>query len=95
MEKSRRDLRTTKIAGVLTGPKSFLGLVVALLAGRVSSERGYSVLTLAAIDALEKTRPDAAQWWRENTPHLAVARRHFIFAESACAVESLDAPASP
>ena len=68
MEESRRNPRATKTAGVLTGPKHFLAVVAALLAGRLETERGYCVLSVAAIDALEKSRPDAALWWRENTP---------------------------
>ena len=40
--------------------------------------------TTVAIAILERTAPDAAVWWRTNTPHLLKPRRYFVFEASAC-----------
>jgi len=73
-------------SGVLTGPKSLLAALARLLLGRYRRQRGYAVEVLTAIAALEQVSPDAARWWRENTPHLLKPKRYFLFEERACRV---------
>jgi hypothetical protein len=65
--------------GVLAGP---------LMLGRYRMRRGYRVNVLDANAVLERTSPDAARWWRTNTPHLMAPSRCFLFAEEACEVVS-------
>ncbi len=73
-------------AGVLTGPRSVLAALGRLLLGRYRTQRGYAVEVLTAISALEQVSPDAARWWRENTPYLLKPKRCFLFEEKACRV---------
>jgi hypothetical protein len=44
----------------------------------------YAVLVDDAIDILEQTSPVAAEWWRENTPHLLGMGGWFGFAAEVC-----------
>jgi hypothetical protein len=46
-----------------------------------------------AIRLLAETRPDAAQWWRENAPHLANSNRRIVFERDACQLIDDGAPA--
>lgn len=77
-------------AGVLTGPKTIFARVSALLSGRLSRSEGYAVRVTDAIAVLERVRPDAAAWWRENTPHLVRPGKVFVFAAELCQVEEAD-----
>src|SRR5688500_2403497 len=65
--------------GVLTGPKTFLGALFAFFRGQLKRESGYCVNVRVAVDALASHSPEAAAWWRENTPHMFKATRFFIF----------------
>jgi hypothetical protein len=65
--------------GVLSGPRSFSALVVALITGRLSRSEGYLVDAPAAIAILEAAHPEAAAWWKANTPHLLRPRRRLLF----------------
>ncbi len=59
--------------GVVTGPRRKPGKWLCLwyrLTGRVFEREGYRVPALQALEALEPVAPDAAAWWRTNTPHL-------------------------
>src|ERR1700704_3663149 len=69
-------------SGVLSGPKGFLSGVGALLTGKLKGQRGFVVEARAAIDALAQSSPEAAQWWRENTPHLLKGSRRLVFPEA-------------
>ena len=71
--------RTFPAAGVLTGPRGFLSSLAAWLSGNLMRQEGYLVDALAAVEALEAVHPEAAAWWRKNTPHLMRANRRFIF----------------
>jgi hypothetical protein len=66
-------------AGVLSGPKGFLSCLVALITGKLERQSGYLVEARAAIAVLEVGSPQAAAWWRENTPHLLRSKRYFVF----------------
>jgi hypothetical protein len=51
-----------------------------------SDMSGYKVNALKAISVLEKASPEAAQWWRTNTPHMMKRSRMFLFHEHVCEV---------
>jgi len=80
----RSDLRTYCGAGVLSGPKTFWAFFTAWFGGKLAPQSGYAVHVLTAVELLERTRPDAARWWRENTPHLMRRGQAFVFDEPAC-----------
>ena len=54
--------------------------------------RGYTVLAIDAFDALQVLRPDAAEWWFENLPHLLDPNQYFVFDELCGVVQSLGEP---
>lgn len=62
---------------------AFLELI-ALLQGKIGRSTGYVVNAKRAVQALETTRPDAADWWRTNTPTLLNGKRNFVFDQKAC-----------
>ena len=66
-------------SGVVSGPKTWLARVRALVTGQLSPKAGYRVEVPAAIAVLAERHPRAAAWWRENTPHLVQPRKYFIF----------------
>ena len=70
-------------AGVLTGPKSRLAMLAALLTGKVPVHEGYIVEVGAAISVLEANRPEAATWWKQNAAHMLRPGKKFIF-DSSC-----------
>ena len=65
--------------GVLSGPRSTIQALIHLFTFRLKVHTGFVVPSLAAIEILEKSNPDAARWWRENAPHTIQPRRHFLF----------------
>jgi hypothetical protein len=64
----------------------------AALRGRWKRREGYAVDAAEAIRLLALEHPEAAQWWRENAPHLIDSRRRFLFDRNAC--QPIDAPSS-
>ena len=66
-------------SGVVSGPKTGLSRLAALLTGRLKRESGYRVDTQAAVAILAGRRPEAAAWWRENAPHVLRPGRYFVF----------------
>ena len=79
--------RTILGHGVLTGPKSLLGNVWALLTRRYVKWDAYTVDASAAVDALARSQPDAAQWWRENTPYLLKPGKKLAFPADVCELQ--------
>jgi hypothetical protein len=79
-------------AGVLTGPRSFFAKLSALFSGRVEKQTGYPVAVMQAIAALEAVNPEAAKWWRENTPHLIQPSKVFLFPSEVCVEEPDSGP---
>jgi hypothetical protein len=65
--------------GVLSGPKGLLSSISALLLGKFERKSGFLIETIAAISILEQNSPEAANWWRETTPHILQPRRCFLF----------------
>jgi hypothetical protein len=72
------------VTGVLTGPRGFLARIWRLLTGQYEVRWQYLVLVDDALDILEEASPEAAAWWRENTPHLIGRGRAFGFAAEVC-----------
>ena len=70
--------------GILTGPHHFLAALWRLVTGQSTRRRGYAVEVAAAVAVLERAHPDAASWWRANTPHLFSRGRCFMFREEEC-----------
>lgn len=83
-----RRARSWRTAGVLTGPRTLFARLAALVSGRLERKPGYAVSVVEALAALEKSRPDAARWWRENAPHLVRPGKAFVFAAEVCIEES-------
>ena len=79
----RPDALLFLTSGVLSGPRSFLSRVGALLTGKLKPASGFRVEARSAIDALAVAHPDAAAWWRTNAPHLIDSKRFFVFPRSA------------
>jgi hypothetical protein len=80
-----RDLTARKrlTVGVLDRP-SLISLLCNLIRGRAEFTTGYAVEALRAVEILDDTNPDAAAWWRQNTPHLLVRNRYFLFPTEVC-----------
>lgn len=72
-------------AGVLA-PPSFFASLWRLITGQSRKVNGYPVRVTSAIEELDKACPEAAMWWRENTPQLLSPSRLFVFDAKACEV---------
>ncbi len=66
-------------SGVLSGPRNFLSSLIALVTGRLERRTGYLVVSRTAVAILATKSPDAAAWWRTNTPWLLRPGRYFVF----------------
>jgi hypothetical protein len=75
--------------GVLTIPRSWWGQWLAVARGRAELVAGYAVEALPAVGILGESSPEAAAWWRENTPHLIAPRRYLIFHEDVCRIADI------
>ena len=75
--------------GVLTMPRSWLGQWLAVARGNAELVAGYAVEALPAVGILGESSPEAAAWWRENTPHLIAPRRYLIFHEEVCRIADI------
>lgn len=75
--------------GVLTAPRSWLGQWIAVIRGRAERVAGYMVEAIPAVGILGEKSPEAATWWRENTPHLIAPRRYLIFHEDVCRIADI------
>jgi len=94
---AREGTRPVKaiVSGVLTGPIPFprlLRLLWASLTGHSQLRKGYAVEIHAAIEILQAASPEAAEWWRRNTPRLFSGNRKLLFQENVCRIVS---PATP
>jgi len=76
--------RTFLGTGVLSGPKSRLGALFAILLGRTQREVGYMVESKTALELLAARSPEAADWWRQNAPHFFEPGRPFVFSGDSC-----------
>jgi hypothetical protein len=72
--------------GALTGPKTWLGNLLACIFGKTTPEVGYAVNSSIAISILESKNSMAANWWKENTTYYSNLKRIFIFNKECCRV---------
>jgi hypothetical protein len=56
------------------------------LVGRLPAVRGYLVVSADAIEILADKAPEAAKWWRTNTPQYVHPGRGFVFHAEACEI---------
>jgi len=70
--------------GVLSGPRTWLGVLFAILRGRAKRETGYVVEAKVALDLLAAHGPEAADWWRTHAPRFLEPGRSFLFAAEVC-----------
>jgi len=72
-------------SGVLSSRKGIVGPLIKILLGRSERASGFRVLAQEALEALDRVRPDAAHWWREEAYHLfECPRQALIFDAPAC-----------
>jgi hypothetical protein len=84
----RLSVGTFRGSGVLSGPRSPISSLLALITGRVRRADGYIVDALTAVQTLEAAHPEAAAWWKENTPHLMRADSRLLFQKEVGYVDS-------
>jgi hypothetical protein len=73
-----------RTSGVLTAPKTMLGLVWAFITGRTVVRDGYLVRSAEAIAILAEKQPEAAAWWQSETPRFTCPGQQFLFDTPAC-----------
>ena len=66
-------------SGVLSGPKNFISLLVALFTGKLKRRSGYVVEAQVAVAVLASRSKEAAGWWQENAAHQLRHKRYFVF----------------
>jgi hypothetical protein len=77
--------RRVRTGGVLTGPRTFLGKLLAALTGRTGHSYGYVIDAPQALVLLAEKSPRAARWWREHAPHCWEPGSKFVFPADCCA----------
>jgi hypothetical protein len=80
------DVDVAPVAGVLSGPKTFFGAILARFRGQIKREPGYVVAADTAVEILNQHAPDAAAWWRQNAGRAIAPGKHFVFARDVCEV---------
>ena len=58
--------------------------MLARLRGEVVRQRGFIVEANRTIEILAGREPAAADWWRQNTPHLTQPGQYLLFHAEAC-----------
>lgn len=72
--------------GVVSGPRSFLLQLWALMRGRAERISGYAVEGARAVDILQSSSPEAAAWWRTHAARHLEPQRHLVFHAHVCEV---------
>jgi hypothetical protein len=75
--------------GVLPMAHTWSTQWAAVLRGRAKRVAGYAVEAALAVGILAKATPEAAAWWRENTPHLIAPQRYLVFHEEVCRIADI------
>jgi len=75
--------------GVRSIPRSWSAQWAAVLRGQAELVAGYAVEAASAVSILAKASPEAAAWWRENTPHLIAPKRYLVFHEEVCRIADI------
>jgi hypothetical protein len=73
--------------GVISGPKSLLGIWWRQLFGSEPRWQAYMVSAETAVNRLADANPSAAAWWRVNTPHLLKPGGCLVFDKDCCVAE--------
>ena len=81
---AREEERSWIGLGVLSGPYNPFAQIWARIRSKAFKISGYAVNAKAAVDSLADHQPNAAAWWRKNTPLLLDGKRNFVFDTSAC-----------
>ena len=81
---AKQNPQKRKTWGVLSGPKSLGELLKVLWYRRFQISYGYVVNVDDAIAILAESNPEAADWWRLNTPHLIGKERQLMFDSDFC-----------
>ncbi|HEY8027316.1 MAG TPA: hypothetical protein VIF60_22425 [Burkholderiaceae bacterium] len=76
------------VVGVLTGRRTFAQRIWRRIARVRKNEmwEGFPIFGRQAIEELEKTNAVAANWWRQNAPHVLAAGQILIFPSACCNV---------
>lgn len=82
-----KPYRRWQTSGVLSGPKTILGGLWALIRGRTDPVAGYAVKGKDALSRLMQHHQPAADWWDENLPQGRKDWFHFVFDEAACELQ--------
>jgi hypothetical protein len=72
--------------GAVSGPRTWLAQIWALLRGGSQRIYGFVVDASRAVDILDRASPEAAAWWRENAAEPVRPGRGLIFHAEACDV---------
>jgi hypothetical protein len=75
--------------GVLSAPRSWPAQWAAVFRGPAELVAGYAVEGRSAVSILAKASPEAATWWRENTPHLIAPKGYLVFHEEVCRIADI------
>jgi hypothetical protein len=78
--------KTSLTIGVVSGPRTRLGQLWAILRGRAARTSGYAVDGNRAVEILASSSPEAAAWWREHAAELVAPKRRLVFPAEACQV---------
>ena len=92
LARGERGPRHMLTSGVVSGPRNRFAALWRRLLGRLPDKAGYAVYVIDALAVLEKTAPEAVEWWRTNSPHLVNRKRKFLFQQAAC--EMVDGPST-
>jgi hypothetical protein len=61
----------------------------AIFRGQAALVAGYVVEAVPAVSILAKVSPEAAAWWRHNSPHLIAPKRYLVFHEEVCRIADI------
>ena len=81
-----RSAHTFTGFGAVSGPRTCLAQIWALLRGRSQRIYGFAVDASRAVDILDRASPEAAAWWRENAAGLIQPTRGLIFHAEVCQI---------
>ena len=79
-----RGPRSVLSFGGISTPRSPLSVIWQFLNERIRTRKCYRVPVDAALAVLEKSHPDAAEWWRSQAPHLIGRGKVFRFPRAVC-----------
>ena len=75
--------------GVRSRPHSWPAQWAAVVCGQAELIAGYAVEAAPAVGIRARVSPEAAAWWRENTPHLIAPQRYLVFHEEVCRIADI------